>query len=189
MATLALDPAYRRVTVREFLDMDFGGARAELEDGVIYMMTGGTEQHARIAGNIFAFLFGRLRGSGCRPYNSDLSLQTADFTARLPDVSIYCGNPSAPENAKKRLLGDPQVVFEVLSPSTFAKDQKVKLEEYKALPGTREVILVDPDGELVRRVHRTDDGVWHDGWLAAGADLHLPSLNLTIPHAEIFARD
>jgi Uma2 family endonuclease len=189
MATLALDPAYRRVTVREFLDMNFGGARAELEDGIIYMMAGGTEQHARIAGNVFAYLLAKLRGSGCRPYNSDLALQTAEFTARLPDVSIYCGNPSSPDNAKKKLLGDPQVVFEVLSPSTLVKDQKVKLEEYKALAGTREVILIDPDGERIRRVHRTSDGVWHDGWLAPGTDLHLPSLDLTIPHSEIFARD
>jgi hypothetical protein len=39
MAAIALDPAYRRVSVEEFLKMDFGGARAELEDGLIYMMS------------------------------------------------------------------------------------------------------------------------------------------------------
>ncbi|MEH3099563.1 Uma2 family endonuclease [Sphingomonas adhaesiva] len=189
MATHALDPAYERISVEEFLDMDFGDARTELEDGVIYMMAGGSEQHARISGNIFAFLRVRLRGTGCRPYNSDFALQTADFTARMPDVSIYCGNPSAPENARKKLLGDPRVVFEVLSPSTAMKDQRVKLEEYKALAGTTEIVLVDPDAERVRRVHWTPDGVWHDGWLPEGSDLHLPSLDLTIPHDEIFARD
>ena len=189
MATLALDPAYRRVSVREFLDMDFGAARAELEDGVIYMMAGGTEQHARIAGNIFAFLFVALRGSGCRPYGSDFAVRTAEFTVRLPDVSVYCDNPSAPENAHRKLLGDPRVVFEVLSPSTSAKDQKVKLEEYRALDGTRDVVLIDPDQQRIRRVYRTSDGIWHDGWLASGEDLHLPALDLAIPHAEIFARD
>lgn len=189
MATLALDPAYRRVGVEEFLEMDFGDGKAELEDGVIYMMAGGSEQHARISGNIFAFLRLSLRGSDCRPYNSDFALQTADFTARMPDVSVYCGNPAAPENAKRKLLGDPVVVFEVLSPSTAAKDQKVKLEEYKALTGTSEVVLVDPDHERIRRVHRTPDGVWHDGWLPESTDLHIPSLDITIPHAEIFARD
>ena len=36
MATLpALDPAYRKMTVRKFLDADLGDAKAELVDGVI----------------------------------------------------------------------------------------------------------------------------------------------------------
>jgi hypothetical protein len=51
MNTVALDPAYRRISVEEFLAMDFGDAKAELEDGLIYMMAGGNEAHARIAGN------------------------------------------------------------------------------------------------------------------------------------------
>ena len=41
------DPAYRKITADEFLEMDFGtDKKFELHDGVIYMMTGGTEAHA-----------------------------------------------------------------------------------------------------------------------------------------------
>ena len=73
MATaLACDSPYRRVSVAEFLEMDFGGAKAELVDGVIHMMAGGSEPHARIAANIIAALLPKLRGSGCRPYGSNL---------------------------------------------------------------------------------------------------------------------
>ncbi|MET3761401.1 Uma2 family endonuclease [Sphingomonas sp. UYEF23] len=189
MSAIALDPAYRRVSVEEFLEMDFGGAKAELEDGMIYMMAGGSEEHARIAFNILMALGPRLRGSGCRPYGSDLAAQTDIRTVRLPNVSVYCNNPAAPENARKKLLGDPQVVFEVLSPSTSAHDQKVKLAEYCALAGMREVILVDPAEERIHLVQRTPTGGWTADWLATGDDLTIPSLNLTIPHAEIFARD
>lgn len=189
MASLALDPAYRRVTVREFLDMDFRGARAELEDGLIFMMAGGSEEHSRIAGNILAFLRQKLRGTGCRPYGSDFAAQTGDDTVRLPDVSVYCGNPSAAENARKKLLGDPVVVVEVLSPSTARLDQKTKLEEYRSLDGVRDILLVDPGTERVRHVRRNDLAEWVDGWLPAGADAELLSIGVSLPHAEIFAAD
>ena len=189
MPAIALDPAYRRVSVEEFLEMDFGGAKAELEDGMIYMMAGGSEEHARVAGNIMVYLAPRLRGTGCRAYGSTFATRTEEQTVRLPDVSVYCNNPAAPENARKKLLGDPQVVFEVLSPSTSAHDQKVKLAEYCALAGMREVILVNPAEERIHLVQRTPTGGWTADWLATGDDLTIPSLNLTIPHAEIFARD
>jgi Uma2 family endonuclease len=189
MTAVALDPAYRRISVEEFLDMDFGGAKAELEDGLIYMMAGGSEMHARVAANIMIYLGSRLRGSGCRPYGSGFATRTAERTIRFPDVTVYCNDPSAPGNECKQLLGDPQVVVEILSPSTSSYDQKIKLEEYRALAGVQEIVLVDPQTERVRLVRRTGVAGWIDDWLDAGTDLILPSLDLTIPHAEIFARD
>jgi hypothetical protein len=56
MAQHALDPAYRRVEVDEFLQMDFAATKAELADGMIQMMAGGNEAHVRIAANLIAFL-------------------------------------------------------------------------------------------------------------------------------------
>jgi Uma2 family endonuclease len=189
MTAVALDPAYRRISVEEFLDMNFGGAKAELEDGLIYIMAGGSEMHARVAANIMIYLGSRLRGSGFRPYGSDFATRTAERTIRFPDVTVYCNDPSAPGNERKQLLGDPQVVVEILSPSTSSYDQKIKLEEYRALAGVQEIVLVDPQTERVRLVRRTGVAGWIDDWLDAGTDLILPSLDLTIPHAEIFARD
>ncbi|MEG3087955.1 Uma2 family endonuclease [Sphingomonas sp. PB4P5] len=189
MASIALDSAYRRISVEEFLEMDFGGARAELEDGLIYMMAGGNEAHARVAGNVLTQLRIALRGSGCRPYGPDFATRTADRTVRLPDVSVYCNNPGAPGNEGKQLLGDPQIVIEVLSPSTMSYDQSVKLEEYRRLAGVREIVLIDPIKQQVRLVQREGEGGWSDRWLKAGSDLALPSVAITIPHAEIFARD
>lgn len=188
MASIALDPAYRRVGVEEFLEMDFGGAKAELEDGIIFMMAGGSEQHARIAANLVIFLGTALRGSGCRPYGSDLAARTEERSVRFPDVSVYCNDPAAPQNERKRLLGDPQVVFEVLSPSTAAHDQKTKLSEYRELAGIREIVFIDPGDETIRLVARRGD-IWTDFRLAADADLPLASLDLLVPRSEIFARD
>ena len=189
MASVALDPAYRRVGVEEFLAMDFGGARAELADGLIYMMAGGNEAHARVAGNMLTQLRIALRGSGCRPYGADFATRTAERTVRLPDVSVYCNNPGAAGNERKQLLGDPQIVFEVLSPSTMSYDQTVKLDEYRALAGVREIVLIDPIKEHIRLIKRDGPSGWSDDWLESGSDLALPSVAVTIAHAEIFARD
>lgn len=189
MMNVALDPAYRRVSVEEFLEMDFGGAKAELDDGIIFMMTGGNVIHARIAANILSYLRIALRGSDCTAFGSDLAARTGDRSIRFPDVSVHCGNPSAPENDTKQLLGDPQVVIEVLSPSTSMLDQTKKLEEYRGLDGVREILLVDPRQERVRLVRRAGVEAWSDAWLSPGTDVELLSLGITLPHAEIFARD
>jgi Uma2 family endonuclease len=189
MASIALDPAYRRISVEEFLDMDFHGAKAELEDGLIYMMAGGSETHARIASDILVATRVELRGTGCRPYGSDLATRTGERSIRFPDVSIYCDILRSPENANRKLLGDPKVVFEVLSPSTSTLDQTVKLNEYRQLGGIQEIVFVDSVSERIRLVRRTGETGWEDDWLQPGEDLHLPSLSLTIPHSAIFASD
>ncbi len=188
MSSRPLDPAYRRVSVEEFLDMDFRGAKAELDDGIIYMMSGGSEAHARVAANLIIALGSRLRGSGCRPYGSDFAARTGPASIRFPDVSVYC-RPLEPGDTTKQLLGDPQVVIEVLSPSTSSLDQVTKLSEYRSLAGVREIVFVDTVGERVRIVRRTGDENWSDDWLPAGADMALPSLGLALPHDEIFAED
>ena len=70
--------------------MDFGTDRQfELHAGVIYMMTGGSERHAWVQGNIHSWLRARLRGSGCRPYGPDMGVRVSDTDVRYPDVSVY----------------------------------------------------------------------------------------------------
>ncbi len=189
MATLASNPAYRTVSAEEFVEMNFGDAKAELVDGSIYMMAGGTVSHAAIQANLVGSLWSRLRGSGCRPFGSDMAVKTGELNVRYPDVSVYCNDPAKPENAGQKFLGDPRVVIEVLSPSTATHDQVVKRAEYQALPGVDTILFVDPERQQVRVVQRTGLEGWSDNWLVAGADVVLPSLEIAVPHVEIFAVD
>ena len=141
---LRCNPAYRPVMASEYLAMNLGDARTELVAGMIWARVDESPRHAAIAANLIAALMPRLRGTGCRPYGSDLAVQTGEASIRFPDVSVYCRDPSTPINPNTKLLGTPRVIFEVLSPSTASNDQITKLAEYRAMPGVEEIVFIDP---------------------------------------------
>lgn len=180
-------PAYPLLTAEEFLDIDFGDKKAELDNGVIHMMAGGSARHAQVATNITVALANRLRGTGCAPYSADMAVRTRDRSIRYPDVSVYCGRGGA-SNDDAKAFDDPRIVFEVLSAGTARSDLRVKLEEYKELPSIDTVVFVDIAVERLRIVQRTRTG-WAETLCDGESDLPLPALDLTLRHADIFARD
>lgn len=185
---MATQPDYPLLTADEFLEIDFGEHKAELDDGIIRMMAGGTLRHARVQTNIIAALAPRLRGSGCTPVTSDMAVRTHDRSIRYPDVTIYCGrNDAADDNAKA--FDDPRVVFEVLSAGTARTDLRVKLPEYKALASLDTIVFVDIKTERLRVVQRTGPKGWNEQEHDEPVDVRLPALGITLTHDEIFARD
>lgn len=175
----------RLLTAEEFLQIDFGpDLKAELDNGTILMMAGGTREHARVQSNIQGLLFEALRGSGCRPYGSNMGVRAHDLSVRYPDVTVDCGSPS--DRDDDLILSAPRVIFEVLSPSTRNRDLRVKKEEYRAIPTVDTIVFADPDTGEVSISQRNAAG-WQD--TAFGPeDVVLPSLGVTLPHAEIFRR-
>ena len=185
MPSRAIDPPYRRMTVTEFLDLEIEG-RAELDDGQLFMMAGGSVAHAAVTVNLTVALANRLRGSGCRPMSPDLCVKTGPDTVRMADVSVYCSPQITAEQGRAKLLGDPKAVFEVLSPSTRNHDQRTKLAEYQALGGCDLIVFVDPDAERVRVVERTGPEAWSDRWLDRGAEVVLAPLDVTMSADDVF---
>jgi Uma2 family endonuclease len=174
----------------DFLEIDFGPDRkAELDGGFIRMMAGGTRAHARVQANFMGELRNRLRGSGCRPYGSDMAIRIDDFSVRYPDLSVVCDTPSIPADDKQKAFDAPVVVIEILSPSTSAYDQSVKLKDYQSLASVDTIVFADPDTERCRIVQRIGPHGWRDERFDDPVDVALPKLNLTLVHAEIFARD
>ena len=186
---MATDPQQRLITAEEFLLMDFGpDMRAELDDGVIRMMTGGTRAHTRIQRNFMLFLGNALRGSDCGAYGSDTGVQTHGRSVRHPDVGVFCGDLERPEDDRLRTMPNPRVVIEILSESTAAVDLRTKLPEYQAIATIDTIVFVDPWRERLRIVQRTGPRWWSDRDHDDPVDLALPAIDVIIPHAEIFAR-
>ncbi len=182
--------ARRLLTVEEFLELDIeleGVPRIELDNGVILAMAGGSGTHNRVHGNVMGVLFQRLKGSGCRPYGPDMGVRAHDLSLRYPDVSVFCGR-DGPENDKLKQFDDPKLIVEILSPSTRRRDMDVKLPEYRAIHSLDAILYIDPDAETVQLSTRTSGGGWRDFEVAADEDVALPSLDIILTHAEIFAR-
>lgn len=184
---MATHAQYPLLTADEFLQIDFGERKAELDNGVIRMMAGGTARHARVQVNIVSALRQLLRGSGCTPYNSDMATRTHDLSIRYPDVTVFCGH-DGPEDDDAKAFSDPRILFEVLSAGTARSDLRVKLDEYRALPSVHTIVFVDIATERLRVVQRTGRTGWADDSHDEPFDLPLPFLGVTLPHAEIFAR-
>lgn len=176
------------LTVEEFLEIRFPtDTKAELDNGVIRMMAGGTLRHSEIQTNVIVLLREKLRGSGCKPYGSDTGIRAHDLSLRYPDVSVLCGRAGS-EDDSAQSANNPRLIAEVLSPTTRGIDMGVKLSEYKSIPSLETILLIDPESETITLLWR--EGVeWPKTELAKGADVPVADLGITLPAAEIFARD
>lgn len=143
----------------EYLLMEAqGNDKHEFFQGQVYAMAGGTFNHARVAGNLFASLRQLLRGKPCQPMNSDMRIHTPSGLDTYPDVSVYCGQPELTDN--QTTLLNPVVVIEVLSPSTRDYDRSGKFAHYRSIPGLQDYLLVDPESVLVEHFHRIKRDEW-----------------------------
>ena len=187
---MATYPDQSLLTADEFLRIDFGpDIKAELDEGVIGVMRDRSVEQARIQANFMRFLGPALRGTGYRPFGSVIGVRTHDHSVRRPDVSVYGSDRASAANDALKAFDDPCVVIEVVSPSTRPKAYCVKLYEYRELPSVDTIVFADPSTERLRIVQRISPNGWSDQSFTEPSDLPLPSLNLTMPHAEIFARD
>ena len=79
-----------------------------------------------------------------------------------PDISVVCDRSKLDRYGCK---GAPDLIIEVLSPSTQRHDQLVKLNLYQRA-GVKEYWIVDPQNSTVRVMLRTDAGIFqtHEVW-------------------------
>ena len=122
------------------------GIRVELIYGVIYDMTAPSNIHQvlliKIAGRINVFI--EKNNGKCITFvaPSDVKLsEKDDKTVVQPDIFVVCDR----DIAKKRFFESaPDLVIEILSPSTKKLDLGDKMRKYKET-GVREYWIVDPD--------------------------------------------
>ena len=123
--------------------------RVELIDGVFYDMAAPSYIHQNISGMIYYVLMRHVeknKGS-CIPFISpaDVQLFGDDKTMVQPDVFVVCNRDRI---TYARLVNAPDLVIEVISPSTRRKDMDLKLRRYREA-GVREYWIVFPKEKQV----------------------------------------
>ena len=119
--------------------------RVELIDGVFYDMAAPTPLHQRIGFDIAYMLQNHIEANNgkCQTFTAPLDVQIDcdDKTMVQPDVLVLCDEDKL---TKSRIVGPPDFIIEVLSPSNWYHDTIRKMAKYKRA-GVREYWIVMPD--------------------------------------------
>jgi len=150
-------PAYdKRFTYSDYVQWD-DDVRRELIDGVPYLMAGPNRQHQEISRNLLEQLLIFLKGKPCKvyyaPFDVRLNADTLDDTVVQPDILIVSDHSILDDAG---CAGVPDMVVEILSPSTAGYDRTAKFNTYRRF-GVKEFWIIDPETKTLA-IHILTDG-------------------------------
>ncbi len=133
METLNLN---KRYTYADYLTW-FDDKRRELIDGFINLMAGPPRKHQETSGNIFLKFGNHLINKKCKVYSAPFDVRLPKkgetnsskiYNVVQPDIVVICD----PEKLDDRgCIGPPDLIVEILSPSTSKRDLKDKFFLYE----------------------------------------------------------
>lgn len=153
-------PKESRYTLADALTWD-ERERIELIDGAPVMMAPPSRAHQEISGALFAQLHNYLDGKKCRVYAAPFAVRLFERpgdrpenvdTLVEPDLSVVCDPDKLDDIGCK---GAPDLIIEVLSPSTQRHDRLTKYNLYERA-GVKEYWIVSPDERTVQVSVLTD---------------------------------
>ena len=151
----------RSYSPEEYLELEEAADyKSEYFDGQIIPMAGGTTNHNRIAGNVYAGLNLAFRQQNYEVFMGDVRLwipQKRIYT--YPDVMVVAGEPEYFNN-RNDTITNPQVVIEVLSGSTKGYDREGKFEAYRTIPTFQEYVLINQTRIHIEQFSKTAKKRW-----------------------------
>lgn len=158
-------PAKKRdyYTFSDYLSWD-ETQRIELIEGIPVSLATPSRRHQEIVGEVHRQLANYLVGKKCRAYIAPFAVrlfeQAGDAledvdTVVEPDIAVVCDPEKLDDTGCK---GTPDLVIEILSPSTRRNDRIVKLDLYQRA-GVREYWIVSPEEKTVLVYLREEDAL------------------------------
>ena len=126
--------------------------RWEILDGVPRMQATPSRVHQKVLMELSTQIHNYLKGKTCEvypaPFSVRLDLEKNDKDIKNvvePDITIICDSSKLDKRGCK---GSPEMIIEILSPSTAKLDKIIKLNKYEQA-GVKEYWIVEPDQRLV----------------------------------------
>jgi len=163
--------------------------KSEYFEGEMFAMAGAKEAHNLIVANLIREIGQQLRSRPCVVYPSDMRVRVSPVGLyTYPDITVVCGERQFLDDQRDTLL-NPDMIVEVLSPSTEAYDRGRKFALYRTLESLQEFLLVASDRIQADLYTRQPDGRWILT-SAEGADGTLPlaSVGCRIALADIYEK-
>ena len=174
----AISITSKQMTLEEYLEFDYNAeGRYEYFDGEVYEMSGGSPEHSLLGNRIGFLLQNQLIDKNCSVYNSEVQIKVpAMLPYRYGDVSALCGKPVYEDLGNQRLLVNPTLIVEVLSPSTEEFDRDLKFKAYKSIESLREYLLINQYKKFVTLYTKHNERFWFQSEYIEGETLKLESL-------------
>jgi Uma2 family endonuclease len=183
------EPAIRRMTVDEFLNWSDGtDSRHELVGGFVVAMAPPASPHGRLSvrlGGAIERVLAEDRPECFVQSEAGVVLPDRNDTCYIADLIASCEDQSD----DNRLIREPFLIIEILSPSTGWFDRQTKVADYRRMPSVQEILLLDSES-IFAEVLRREDG---DRWITLlvqgpAAMLTLTSVPVSVSMAELYAR-
>ncbi len=142
--------AERKITVTEFLDMDFEeGYIYELINGVIMRRTSPNLDHQDVSMALSAILrtFVKTHNLG-KVYAAPTDVYLTEFDLVVPDLVFVLKANSSILYEKRCIVGVPDLIIEILSKGTQKTDKNDKMKLYKK-HGVKEYWMINPRSQSV----------------------------------------
>lgn len=153
--------------------------------GAVYAMAGARIGHNIIALNTGAALLNRLRGKGCRPFNSDTKIRIRlpnGIRFYYPDVSVV-GNSNSPDDS---FQDEPAAIFEVVSKGTRRIDEGEKKDAYLTIPSLNIYALIEQEFASITVFRRSGSTFIREIHGELDALLPLGEIGTELPLAEVY---
>ncbi len=160
---------------KDYLTWNNSSERWELINGIAFDMSPApSRKHQDLFGILFGEFYNYLKDKDCTVYGAPfdvrlpIGFQTDDEidTVVQPDISVFCDKDKLDD---KGAIGAPDLIIEILSPSTAAKDLKEKFFLYESV-GVKEYWIVDPSNETLTVYIMGKDNKYPRGVVYAGED-------------------
>jgi len=161
----------RRYTYADYLTW-FDDVRRELIDGFINLMTAPRSKHAEVSYNISWYLGAVLKKNKgqCKIYAAPFDVRLPKngetendkiYTVVQPDICVICDLSKIDEAG---CCGAPDMIVEILSPSTLKRDMNDKFLLYEKA-GVKEYWVVHPNDKTIHAFKLQDNGKYDNGTL------------------------
>jgi Uma2 family endonuclease len=161
--------------------------RYEVIDGKLYVTPAPILPHQDASGNLFGFIWTHVRNNELGyVWAAPVGVVLDRFTAVQPDI-VYVSAERAGIRTLRGIEGAPDLVVEILSPSTRARDRGLKLSRY-ATAGIPHYWIVDPRHRTLEALE-LEGGEYQLRDRCEGDQLFCPVLfpGLEIPLAQVWA--
>ncbi len=163
-----------KLTYEDYLHFPQDGRRHEILDGEHFVVPAPTLRHQSVVSNLHLALglFVRANRLG-RVWMAPVDVVLSDVDILQPDL-VFVAESHGDLLAGTHIQGAPDLVVEVLSPSTRRTDLVTKRHLYEK-HGVTEYWIVDPEIETVETFRLTQDGFRREAQLALEGDDGLES--------------